>query len=211
MTLRKLALTGAAIVLGGTAVFAVTPLGRDLLFHVLPVNWTGEATRLGAALGIRPGSAIADIGAGNGALIVELAKLVGPEGAAFATERTPEQRQRITDRATSAGVRVSVVEAADRSTHLPDGCCDAITMRMVMHHIADPETFARDLRRSLRRGGRVGILDFAPGAMPHLTSDHGSDPAGVVAAFTSAGFSVQSRDDRWGGRTFLIVFRAPGN
>jgi hypothetical protein len=45
--------------------------------------------------------------------------------------------------------------------------------------------------------------------MPHLGGDHGSDPAAVIAAFTAAGFSVQARDDQWGGRTYLIVLRAP--
>ena len=209
MTLRKLALTTAAIVLGATAAFAVTPLGRDLLFHVLPVNWTGEAARLGEALEIGAGSAVADIGAGNGALIVALATLVGPQGTAYATERSTGQLRRIKDRATASGVHVTVVAAADQSTNLPTACCDAITMRMVMHHIADPETFARDLRRSVRAGGRVGILDFAPGAMPHLGGGHGLDPAGVTAAFLAAGFSMQSQDDRWGGRTYLMVFRAP--
>lgn len=210
MTLRKVSLAGAVTVLAGVAVFAATPLARDLMFHVLPVNWTGEATRLAAALDIGSGSAIADVGAGNGAMVVELSKLVGQQGTAFATERTPEQRRTIADRAMSAGVRVTVLEAADQSTNLPDRCCDAIAMRMVMHHIDNPTEFARDLRRSLRPGGRVGILDFAPGAMPHLGGEHGVDPDGITAAFAAAGFSVLSRDDQWGGRTFLIVFRAPG-
>jgi SAM-dependent methyltransferase len=209
MKLRKVLLAGAATVLAGVAVFAVTPLGRDLMFHLVPVNWTGEATRLAGALDLRPGGAVADIGAGSGALIVELSKLVGPNGAAFATERRPQQRLRIADRAKSAGVVVTVVEAAERSTNLPDACCDAITMRMVMHHIADPDTFARDVRRSLRPGGRIGILDFSPGSMPHLAGDHGVDPARVLAAFSAAGFATDSRNDQWGGRTYLIVLRAP--
>ena len=96
-----------------------------------------------------------------------------------------------------------------QTTNLPDACCDAIAMRMVLHHIGDVASFARDLRRSIRAGGKVAIVDFAPGALPHLADDHGIDAAGVAGAFHAAGFATTARDDQWGGRTFLIVFRAP--
>ena len=208
MSLRRMALTGIAVVLAVGAVFALTPLGRDLVFHALPVSWTGEAERLAAAVQIGPGAVVADIGAGTGSIVIELSRLVGPEGRAVATERTPDQRRRIGVRAAAAGASITVLEAGERTTGLPDGCCDAIVMRMVMHHIGDAAAFARDVRRSVRSSGRVGIIDFAPGALPHLARDHGVDPDQVVAQFTAAGFELVSRDDHWGGRTYLIVFRA---
>jgi ubiquinone/menaquinone biosynthesis C-methylase UbiE len=208
MSFLRLALIGAGLALGTGAVFAGTRFGRDLVFHVLPIAWTGEADRLAAALNITAGSVIADVGGGNGALIVALAHIVGPHGHAFVSERTAEQRQAIAARAKSAAVAVTTIEAADRATNLPDSCCDAITMRMVMHHIADPGTFAKDLRRAIRPGGRVGIIDFGPGALPHLAGDHGLSPARVVSVFEDAGFRVAARDDNWGGRTYLIVFAA---
>ena len=209
MKLRRVALAGLGVLVGGGLVFGATPIGRDVLFHAVPIRWTGEAERLAAALGLAPGSAVADIGAGDGGLAVELARHVGSEGRVFASERTPEQRQRIAARAARAGVAITVIEAADGATNLPDACCDAIAMRMVLHHVGEPEGFARELRRSVKRGGRVGIIDFAPGALPHLADDHGVGADRVIEAFTAAGFVVDTRDDRWGGRTFLIVFAAP--
>jgi SAM-dependent methyltransferase len=205
MTMRRLAASLAVITIAA-GIGAATPLGRDLLFHVVPVNWTGEGERLAAATGLGPGGVVADIGAGDGALIVELSRTVGPAGAAFATERAPEQRRRIMERADAAGVRVSVVEAGERSTNLADACCDAIVMRMVMHHISDPAAFAKDIRRSLRPGGRVAIVDFAPGVMPHLSADHGLEQSAVLARFTDAGLALLRRDENWGGRTYLLVF-----
>lgn len=47
------------------------------------------AARLATALKIGPGTTIANIGAGNGALAVELAAIAGSAGRTFATERTP--------------------------------------------------------------------------------------------------------------------------
>lgn len=209
MSFRTLALTGLGVVFGGGLLLAATPLGRDLLFHTVPIRWTGEADRLAAALNLHAGQSVADIGAGDGALIVELARRVGAQGRVYATERGPAQREEIASRAARNDVPMIVIEAGEHVTNLPAACCDAITMRMVMHHIADPVAFARDLRRSVRNGGRVGIIDFAPGALPHLADDHGVGPDRVIDAFTAAGFAVDARDDRWGGRTFLIVFRAP--
>jgi ubiquinone/menaquinone biosynthesis C-methylase UbiE len=208
MSFLRFALIGAGLVLGTGAVFAGTWFGRDLMFHLLPISWTGEADRLASALNINTGSVIADVGGGNGALIVALAHVVGPHGQAFVSERTAEQRRAIAARAKSAAVAVTTIEAADRATNLPDSCCDAITMRMVMHHIADPGAFARDLRRAIRPGGRIGIIDFAPGALPHLAGDHGVSPEHVVSLFEDAGFFVAGRDENWGGRTYLIVFAA---
>ena len=132
---------------------------------------------------------------------------VAPEGRAYATERTPEQLRRINARAVTAGVVVTVIDAGEQGTNLPDACCDAITMRMVLHHIADPAAFAVDLRRSLRPGGRVAIIDFDPGALPHLANDHGVPADRVISHFAAAGFEVAARELAWGGRSYLIVFR----
>jgi len=153
MSPKQIALTGLAMIVGGAAVFAATPVGRDVLFHIMPMAWTGEARRLAEVLQIKPGAVVADVGAGSGELIVELSRLVSPEGQAYATERTPERLRRINARAVTAGVVVTVIAAGEQGTNLPDACCDAITMRMVLHHIADPAAFAVDLRRSLRPGG----------------------------------------------------------
>jgi hypothetical protein len=54
----------------------------------------------------------------------------------------------------------------------------------------------------------VAIIDFAPGALPHLAHDHGIDSELVIESFSRAGFHVTRRDPRWGGRTFLLVFTA---
>jgi ubiquinone/menaquinone biosynthesis C-methylase UbiE len=185
----------------------LTPLGRDLAFHAVPLRWTGEAERLAQVLDVREGSTVAEIGAGSGAMIVALAEEVGPNGRAFATERTTEQRHAIARRAASAGVTVSVLEAPDLTTNLPDGCCDAIVMRLVLHHISDLRAYAASLRRALKPQGRWAIIDFAPGALPHLEHDHGVAANVAVAALRDAGFVLESHDDRWGGRTYLLVLR----
>jgi ubiquinone/menaquinone biosynthesis C-methylase UbiE len=204
---KKLLGVSAGVIVISVAILSVTPLGRDLSFHVVPLRWSDEPARLASALHARAGSVVADIGAGSGALAVELARIVGPGGRVYATELDADRREQIASRAAAAGVTwLTVLEAGEHATNLPDACCDAITMRMVWHHIDDPARFAVNLRRALRPGGRAGIIDFAPGALPHLAGDHGVKTDDVIAAFTAAGFTVESQSAAWGGRSFAIVF-----
>jgi len=208
MTFRKIAIIALTVAVATGALAAATPLGRDLLFHVVPIRWTGEADRLVGAVQLAPGDTVADIGGGDGRLIAELAAIVGSSGRAYATERSEEKRRRIAATARAADVAVTLVEAGEQNTGLPDACCDVITMRMVLHHVTNHVAFAADLRRSLRAGGRLAIIDFKPGALPHLADDHGIDPNSVTDVMQKAGLDLTSRDERWGGGNYLLIFRA---
>jgi SAM-dependent methyltransferase len=182
----------------------------QFVFFFAPFTWTGEPARLAQALGLRPGMHVADIGAGSGALAIEMASLVGSAGQVFATELDPKQRAAI-DRRISRGSRrnVRTVAGAEAETGLPESCCDAIYMRAVFHHVVDGPQFAASVVRALRPGGRVGVIDFAPGTLWFHGADHGVRPASVVSAFQAAGLKVRDRVDDWGGGMFLIVFSAP--
>jgi SAM-dependent methyltransferase len=105
--------------------------------------------------------------------------------------------------------QIVVVEAKERSTNLQPGCCSAIYMRNVLHHIDDWRAYADDLRRTVRPGGIVAIIDFAPGAMFLLARDRGAPPDRVIETFTAAGFRIERRVDDWGGKTYLLAFRSP--
>ena len=182
---------------------------RPLVFHVLPLAWTGEADRLAEFLKIRPGSRVAEIGAGTGALATEMARRVGPAGAVFATELNPERRAQIAQRAARLP-QLTAVEAGADVTKLPFDCCDAIYMRAVLHHIAAPDAYARELARAVRPGGRVAIIDFPPGALFMHGADHEIDAQVVLRAFTAAGLELEGREDSWGGAMYLLVFRKAG-
>jgi ubiquinone/menaquinone biosynthesis C-methylase UbiE len=198
------------VALFGTMAVAIGFLwaARALVFHVLPLAWTGEADRLAAFLKIGPGNRIAEIGAGTGVLAAEMAGRVGLAGAVFATELNPERRAEIARRA--AGLpQLAAVEAAPDATKLPFDCCDAIYMRAVLHHIEAPDAYARELARAVRPGGRVGVIDFPPGALFMHGADHGIDARVVLRAFTAAGLELEGREDDWGGAMYLLTFRKP--
>ncbi len=176
-----------------------------------PFAWTGEPVRLARVLRIEPGMHVADIGAGDGALAVAMASRVGTGGQVYATELAPERRAAIEARARRASARnVRTITATQTETGLPEGCCDAIYLRAVFHHIPDRATFAAHVARALRPAGRVAVIDFAPGALWFHGADHGVAPDVVLQSFQMAGLRVRERVDHWGSGMFLLAFEREG-
>ena len=194
---------GLPMVVMIVALAAGTIAWRFAVFFA-PFAWTGEPARLARALGLQQGMQIADIGAGSGALAVAMASFVGSTGQVYATELVPERRAAIQRRASVRNVYT--IAAAEAETQLPESCCDAVYMRAMFHHVANQSQFAADVARTLRPGGRVGVIDFAPGTLWFHGAAHGVQPDSVLSAFQTTGLRLRERVDDWGGGMFLFVF-----
>ena len=194
-------LAGLGLVLGAGA--ALWSAG----FHLLPPAVTGEGERLIEALELAPGMTVAEIGAGDGALTVEVARRLGPTSRIYSTELDRRRLQDIRRAAAAAGLsNVTVVEAAERTTNLPPGCCDAVFMRQVYHHIGARDAFNASLRETLKPRGLFAVIDFEPGGFMGRT--HGTDREALVREVTAAQFDVIRTIERWGGNLYLVAFRA---
>src|SRR5205807_1082756 len=93
---------------------------------------------------------------------------------------------------------VIVVESKEAETNLPAGCCDAIFLRRVYHHLTKPAEFDASLARSLKAGGRLAIIDFAPRAglepvegVPSNRAGHGIPEKMVIEELSAAGLKVE--------------------
>ncbi len=189
------------------AASATAAIGWRFTIFILPFKWTGEPARIAELLRLKAGHTVADIGAGDGSLAVEIARVVGAEGTVYATELSAERQRAIAARAErNSASRVQVVAAAEDATNLPDECCDAVYMRAVFHHIRDQGDMARLVARAVRPGGRVAVIDFAPGDLWFHGRDHGVTPEKVAEAFQQAGLTLVRHIDDWGGGMFLLLF-----
>jgi ubiquinone/menaquinone biosynthesis C-methylase UbiE len=175
-----------------------------------------DTRRLTELLELREGSTVADIGAGSGPLTIRIAQLVGPTGRVFATDVNPKRLEEIREAVAKAGLtNVTVVEGGSNETRLPDGCCDAIFMRLVYHHFADPPRMNASILRSVRPGGRVVVVDFAPKsgetAPPEKRGSgdaHGVTSAVVVRELTDAGFTNVG-EASWAPPGFAVLAHRP--
>jgi SAM-dependent methyltransferase len=126
-------------------------------------------------LGLIPEMAVADVGAGTGLFVGPLAAAVGPGGKVYAVDISPRfvahLRQRISDEGLTP---VEVVLGKERSMELPDDSIDLAFVCDVYHHFEYPSSMLESLRRVLRPGGALVVIDFEriPGRTREWVLDH---------------------------------------
>ncbi len=114
------------------------------------------------ALQIRRGTTVADIGSGTGYFTWRLAEAVGPEGKVYAVDVQQSMLDLTKAAVDSHKLRnVEYVLATEASPRLPEGSVDLAFLAYAFHEFADPEATMRGIRRALRPGGRVVVLEYA--------------------------------------------------
>ena len=194
-----------ALFLGG-AVLAI------LVLELTGGDSETEVERLARVLDIEPGDTVADVGAGDGWLSIEIANRVSESGHVFATELSADRRDDIRAAVAAAGLdNVTVVEADERETNLAPECCDAIFLRRVYHHLTDTAAMNASFHASLKPGGRLAVieLEFEGLLRPFRGSEHWIDDAQVVAEVTAAGLTHVETFDWPLGAHYAAVFRKP--
>jgi ubiquinone/menaquinone biosynthesis C-methylase UbiE len=182
------------------------------------VDVADEARRIAELLGIQAGQVVADLGAGDGDGSVALAEIVGSQGKVFATEVDQskiEKIERLIERRKIDNI-VTVLGSQD-STGLSPQSVDSILIRLVYHHFANPKQMQDDLKRALRPGGRIAIVDFGPenrlsrSNVPGFRDGHGVAADTVIEEMTAAGFRLEERRDSWGDDrdNYLLIFSLP--
>jgi ubiquinone/menaquinone biosynthesis C-methylase UbiE len=183
-----------------------------------------EIDKLAPLMELKPGSVVAEIGAGNGAVTVAAAERVGPSGHVYSNEIDRDNLAKIRKRVAKAGFgNVTVIEARPDDTGLPAGCCDAVFMIGVYHHFSQPMQTDQSIFRALRPGGRLVIVDFRPSAwlwlwkpqdVPADRGGHGVPLEVTARELTQAGFVPEQTLEHWGSSWFLssycLVYRKPG-
>jgi SAM-dependent methyltransferase len=120
-----------------------------------------QPDRMIDALKIQPGWTVADVGAGVGYTSLRLSRRVGPKGTVLATDLQPEMLRMLRDNARAAGVKnVRPIRASAADPRLPEGAVDLALMVDVYHECSDPEATLRGLRKALKPGGRLVLVEF---------------------------------------------------
>ncbi|MDX1384208.1 MAG: methyltransferase domain-containing protein [Thermoanaerobaculia bacterium] len=111
-----------------------------------------------AAMAPAPGEAFLDVGSGPGLLVADLAAAVGEAGRVCGIDQSEAMVALARERCSE--LPQAELEVADAlELPYPDGSFDGGVSTQVYEYVADMPAALAELRRVLRPGGRVGILD----------------------------------------------------
>ncbi len=159
--------------------------------------------RVIAALGLKAGQSVADVGAGTGYFTVRLARLpVAPK--VYAVDVEKSMLQHIQHRAMMDGLKnVTTVLAAPDRTNLPEPV-DVVLIVDTYHHIPSRVAYFAALRTLLKPGGRLVVVDFKKGAPDGPPDQFRFTPDQIGAELGKAGFTLQAQHDFLPRQMYLI-------
>jgi SAM-dependent methyltransferase len=157
-----------------------------------------HGARMLQALDVQPGWTVCDLGCGNGYHTLPLARLVGPEGRVYAVDIQPEMLELLAKRAAAEGVtNVERVLGGTADSGLPDACCDLVLLVDVYHELSYPDLMLAAIRRALKPGGRVVLVEFrAEDPDVPIKPLHKMSKAQIVDELEANGFALAFEFDR---------------
>jgi ubiquinone/menaquinone biosynthesis C-methylase UbiE len=217
MILRRKWLTTlfAVVVLSASMLPAQTPAPPS---HPTSTPYTGDLNifeepgrekrlqidRVMDLLQLKPGSTVADIGAGSGWFSVRAARRVGASGRVIAEDINAKAIAYIQQRAQREHLAniVPVLGTPDDPKLTPNSL-DAALMLKVYHEIAHPPLVLANLRAALKPGARFGIIDRNGNG-----GDHGLKESIVRDEVEHAGFRQVARYDftKADGQDYFLIF-----
>ena len=160
------------------------------------------------ALALKPDAVIADVGAGTGYFAVRFANMV-PKGRVYAVDVEPDMVKYLGERAKKEK-RENLVAVAGKpdDPRLPEKVDLAILVD-VYHHVDERERYFRNLRASLKPGGRVAIIDFRMDSREGPPKAARIAPQQVVAELKKAGYVLATQHDFLPNQYFLVFRPQP--
>lgn len=158
------------------------------------------------ALGLQEGEVIADIGAGSGYFTFRLSRHVGDSGRVYAVDIQPEMIRHISRRARDLQITNVVPVLADPDDPLlPEDLFDRIFICNTWHHIEKQDQYLRLLRKALKPGGQIVMIDFKKEELPvGPPLEMKIKREDLVDQMQSSGFQLQSENTFLPYQYFLI-------
>ena len=119
------------------------------------------------ALAIKTGETIADIGAGSGYFSLRMAQRVGEAGLIYAVDVNPEMVRYVNRKVRDLGLQNHRSVLADPDDPLlAEDSVDRIFICDTWHHIGNQNEYLELLKKAMRPGGQVVMIDFKKKELP---------------------------------------------
>jgi ubiquinone/menaquinone biosynthesis C-methylase UbiE len=175
-----------------------------------------------AALGVKEGLRVADVGSNDGFYTIRIARAVGPTGRAFAVDISTAALDRLRERIARDHItNLEPLLAAPNDPKLPTEAIDAVLIRNAYHEMPEYRGVLAGIARALKPGGILAIVEPIRDDRRLLpreeqVKEHEIAPELVEADLREAGFEVLERRERFteapkrpGGGFWLIRARRP--
>jgi arsenite methyltransferase len=169
-----------------------------------------QPQRVIAALNVRPGDQVADLGSGGGYFTFRLAEAVGPAGKVYAVDIDPDMVDLIAKRAKQeTAANIDPILAKPDDPLLPKAEVDLIFTSNTYHHIDNRIAYFSNLHKYLRPGGRIAIIDFDRRSWLMGLFRHYTPSEFIKPEMEQAGYSLQEELSFLDRQSFLIFTVKP--
>lgn len=158
------------------------------------------------AIGAAPGMTVAEIGAGRGRYVVQLAVRVGDKGKVYAEDISARSLEHLEKRCRRWGLKnVKTILGEVTDPKLPAGELDLIFIISAYHHFDDPVALLNRARAALKPGGRLAIAEWLPSGG---TTEEFGTPEEIEAQMNAAGYQLERTETFLkSSNMYIYIFR----
>jgi len=165
-----------------------------------------KAGEVVAALRLKKGMRVADIGCGGGHFSLLFSKAVGSTGKVYMADTSPKMLDYATSLAREKGAKNAIaVLAEEHDPRLPQKA-DIIFIRSACHHMENRTEYFRTLARYLSPGGRVALIDYRKGGFFAFRwlKGHYVEESIIKKEMEEAGFGLDESFDFIARQWFMV-------
>jgi ubiquinone/menaquinone biosynthesis C-methylase UbiE len=193
-----------------------TPEGRERVAQTLIAperDARQKPVELVQAMELQPGMVVADIGTGAGYMLPFLSRAVGAKGRVLAEDIQDDFLAKARAKASSENLaNVSFVKGGETDPMLPENGVDVALALDSYHHYDYPEKMLAGIRRGLKPGGRLVVVEYykrasamANGrALEHIRLD----APDVIKEIEANGFHLESQREHVKDSQYMLTFTA---
>ena len=161
-------------------------------------------------LALRPGDLVADLGSGSGYFTFRLAAAVGPQGKVYAVDVDREMNDLLAKTIKEKKIgNVELILALLDDPLLPPTGVDLVFTVNTYHHFENRVAYFQRMRKYLRPGGRIAVIDFDRRAWFVGMWNHYTPAEFIKREMEQAGFGLQRESTFLDRQSFLIFAPNP--